>query len=86
MNKDIITRAMTRDGNARILVCSSTEIVNRAIAVHDLSPTAAAALGRTLTASSLIGLLLKNKTDSATLTVHRSAPAPGVKRSVDSGV
>ena len=42
MNKDIITRAMTRDGNARILVCSSTETVNRAIAVHDLSPTAAA--------------------------------------------
>lgn len=68
MNKDIITRAMTRDGNARILVCSTTGIVNRAIAVHDLSPTAAAALGRTLTASSMIGILLKNKTDSATLT------------------
>lgn len=67
MTKDKITRAMTRDGNARIIVASSTDIVNRAVAIHGMSPTASAALGRTLTAASMIGIMLKNKSDSATL-------------------
>lgn len=59
---------MTRCGSARILIINSTEMVNDAIKIHNLSPTCAAALGRTLTAASLIGVMLKNKTDSATLT------------------
>ncbi len=59
---------MTRCGSARILLINSTEMVNDAIEIHGLSPTCAAALGRTLTAASLIGVMLKNKTDSATLT------------------
>lgn len=68
MKQNTITRAMTRCGSARILIINSTEMVNDAIDIHHLSPTCAAALGRTLTAASLIGVMLKNKTDSATLT------------------
>lgn len=68
MKRNTITRAMTRCGSARILIINSTEMVNDAIKIHNLSPTCAAALGRTLTAASLIGVMLKNKTDSATLT------------------
>lgn len=68
MKQNTITRAMTRCGNARILIINSKEMVNDAIEIHHLSPTCAAALGRTLTAASLIGVMLKNKEDSATLT------------------
>jgi len=68
MKKDIITRAMTCDGNARIIVVNTTDITNSAIKYHKLSPTASAALGRTLAAVSMIGVMLKNKNDSATLT------------------
>lgn len=68
MKQNTITRAMTRCGSARILIINSKEMVNDAIEIHHLSPTCAAALGRTLTAASLIGVMLKNKTDSATLT------------------
>ena len=70
MKNDILTRAMTRCGNARILVMNSKNTVNDAIRYHSLAPTAAAALGRTLTASSLIGVMLKNKTDSVTLNIN----------------
>ena len=42
MKKDIITRAMTRDGNARIIVVNSKNMTNSAISFHKLSPTAAA--------------------------------------------
>lgn len=68
MNGNTITRAMTRCGSARILIINSKEMVNDAIDIHGLSPTCAAALGRTLTAASLIGVMLKNKEDTATLT------------------
>ena len=65
-----ILRAMTSCGNARIIAINSKEMVNDAIRYHHLSPTAAAALGRTLTAASMIGVMLKNKTDSVTVTFN----------------
>lgn len=65
-----ITRAMTKCGSARIILINSKEMVNDAINYHNLSPTAAAALGRTLTASSMIGVMLKNKTDSVTVSFN----------------
>ena len=67
MKQNTITRAMTRCGSARILIINSKEMVNDAIEIHGLSPTCAAALGRTLTAASLIGVMLKNKTKNATI-------------------
>ena len=65
-----ITRAMTKCGNARVIIINSKEMVNDAIKYHKLSPTAAAALGRTLTATSMMGVMLKNKTDSITVTFN----------------
>ena len=65
-----ITRAMTVCGNARVILINSREMVDDAIRVHHLSPTAAAALGRTLTAASMIGVMLKNKDDSVTVSFN----------------
>ncbi len=62
-----VIRAMTRDGAARILVINSTEMVNDAIRVHNTAPTATAALGRVMTAASLMGTMLKEKNDKLTL-------------------
>jgi molecular chaperone Hsp33 len=61
---------MTKCGSARIIAINSKEMVNDAIKYHNLSPTAAAALGRTLTAASMIGVMLKNKNDSVTVTFN----------------
>lgn len=65
-----ITRAMTKCANARVIAINSKEMVNDAIKYHNLSPTAAAALGRTLTAASMIGVMLKNKNDSVTVSFN----------------
>lgn len=70
MRDNTITRAMTRCGSARIIIINSKAMVNDAIKIHHLSPTAAAALGRTLTATSMTGVMLKDKENTVTVTFN----------------
>ena len=63
-----VLRGMTRDGSARILVINSKDIVNDMIGFHKPSPTASAALGRVITATSMIGTMLPEDGDTVTVT------------------
>ncbi len=65
-----LVRAMTEDGSARIVVLNSAKIVNESIQIHGTRPTATAALGRLLTAASMMGSLQGEKTDSLTVGIR----------------
>ncbi len=69
MKKYNVLRAMTRDGSARITVINSRDIVNEAVKYHHPAPTSVAALGRVLTATSMMGLMLKEKDDTLTVRI-----------------
>ena len=73
--KSTILRAMTRDGSARILVVNSKEMVNSVVSSHHTSPTGTAALGRLVTAASMIGTMLPENKDTVTITFAGDGPA-----------
>lgn len=66
--RSTILRAMSRDGSARLLVINSRAMVNEMRKVHTTSPTATAALGRTVTAASMIGTMLPEAGDTVSIT------------------
>lgn len=67
---DILKRGTSMDGTIRVFACITTELVNRAQQIHHTYPVATAALGRTLTAASMMGISgLKNEDDSMTIQI-----------------
>ncbi len=69
-----ITRIMSRDGSARLILLDSTAIVQKAQSIHHTSKTMTAALGRALSGCSLMGSLLKDKDHTLTLQFKGGGP------------
>ena len=72
--KDYLVRGMTMDGFVKVVAIRSTEIVRRAAEIHDTTPNATAALGRCLTAASMMGNMQKVENGSMTLQVRGGGP------------
>ena len=72
--KDEIIRAMTKDGFVKAVAITSTGIVERARQIHQTLPTATAALGRLLSAASMMGNMQKVDDGSITLKVDGKGP------------
>ena len=72
--QDHIVRAMTKDGWVKAVAVSSREIVERARQIHKTLPTATAALGRLLSAASMMGNMQKVDDGSLTLQIKGGGP------------
>lgn len=71
---DKIIRATAGDGFIKMAVITARDTVERARVIHALSPTASAALGRTLCGASMLGEMMKE--DKATLTIRINGGGP----------
>ena len=71
---DQILRCMTADGWVKATAICSTGLVERARSIHHTTPTATAALGRTLTACAMLGNLQKIENGSVTLQIKGGGP------------
>ena len=72
--KDELVRAMTKDGFVNAVAVTTTGIVERARQIHKTLPTATAALGRLLTAASMMGNMQKVENGSMTLQIRGGGP------------
>ena len=72
--KDYLVRGMTMDGFVKVVAIRSTEIVSRAAEIHGTTPNATAALGRALTAGSMMGNMQKVENGSMTLQIRGGGP------------
>ena len=69
-----LVRAMTRDGFVKAVAVTTTDIVERARQIQKTLPTATAALGRLLSAASMMGNMQKVENGSITLQVKGGGP------------
>lgn len=81
---DVIVRGQSMDGAIRVFVAVTTDLVNKAHEIHNTSPIATAALGRTLTVAAIMGQGLKNETDSVTLQFRGDGPIGNIVAVTDS--
>lgn len=82
--KDYVIRATAGEGQVRAFVATTTNLVEKAREVHGTTKVATAALGRTLTATSIMGLMMKNKGDKVTVIIKGGGPIGTILTTSDS--
>lgn len=82
---DKLVRCISDDGTLVMMAADTTQMVETAQQIHSPSAVVTAALGRLLTAASLMGSMLKGENDSVTLRINGSGPAGSVIAVSDSG-
>ncbi len=73
-----LVRLISRDGDLTVIATDSTNIVREAHRIHGTTNVCSAALGRLLTAASLMGATLKGEDNSLTLRMNGGGPAGSV--------
>ncbi len=84
MREDYIVRATAANHQLRIFAATTRNLVEEAREIHHTSPVATAALGRLLTAGSMMGSMMKGEHDVLTLQIQCQGPIGGLTVTADS--
>ena len=76
--KDYIARGASIDDSIRFFSCITTGMVEKARKIHDCSSVSIAALGRMLTAGSMMGIMLKSDNDTMTVQINGKGPVGSI--------
>ena len=81
--KDYIVRATAGNGQIRAFAATTQNLVEEARQRHNTSPVATAALGRLLTAGTMMGSMMKNDSDVLTIQIKGDGPIGGLTVTAD---
>ena len=73
MKNNVIIATALND-HVRIYLINSTKMVEDARVAHDLYPTSAAALGRTMSVTALMGMMQKDENEQVSVTINGGGP------------
>ena len=76
--QDYIISATAAEGKLRVFFANTTNMVQEASTMHNLTAIASVALGRTLTAAALMSKTLKGEKDIITIQIKGSGPIEGI--------
>ena len=82
--KDYIVRATAAHGQIRAFAVTSRDTVEKARAAHNTSPVVTVALGRLLSAASMMGIMMKGDDDLLTIKIESNGPVEGLTVTADS--
>lgn len=83
-NKDYCLRVTIENKEVRGFFAITTNMVEKARAFHNTTKVATAALGRTLTATSMMGLMMKNEGDKVSVIIKGGGPIGNIITTSDS--
>lgn len=76
--KNYVITGMDKNKSFRVFIADTTEMVELARSTHNLTPVATAALGRTITAVSMMGIMQKNDRDEVSVIIKADGPICGI--------
>ncbi len=72
--KNYVVRAVSGDKQFRVFLAITTNMVEEARNIHNTTPVATAALGRTITATAMMGLMMKGEDNKLSIQIKGNGP------------
>ncbi len=73
-DKDRMLQIDLCDGQVRVMLCDTTQTVQRCADIHGTTPVCTAALGRLMTGTAMLGIMMKGEKESVTVTIKGDGP------------
>ena len=73
-NRDEMLQIDLCGGRVRVMLCDTTQTVQRCADIHGSTPVCTAAMGRLMTGTAMLGIMMKGEKESVTVTVKGDGP------------
>ena len=73
-NSDRMLQIDLCGGQVRVMLCETTQTVQRCADIHGSTPVCTAALGRLMTGTAMLGIMMKGENESVTVTIKGDGP------------
>ena len=73
-NQDEMLQIDLCDGQVRVMLCETTATVQKCADIHETTPVCTAALGRLMTGTLMLGIMMKGEEESVTVQIKGDGP------------